>query len=73
MFVVYLHSYNCVRKIISSECSLFLGWFRHWSKCLVIHLVLPVSNLPVDCNVTCGIVGFLGLGNVRLVCIGEIL
>ena len=24
-------------KIISSKCSLFLCWFRHWSKHLMIH------------------------------------
>ena len=30
-------------------------------------------GLNVDCNVTCGKVGFLGLGVVRFECIGEIL
>ena len=30
-------------------------------------------GLTADCNVTCGKVGFLGLGVVRFGCIGEIL
>ena len=31
-------------KIISSECSLFLRWFCHWSKCLVIHMWIFWNN-----------------------------
>ena len=31
------------------------------------------EGLTVDCNVTCGNVGFLGLGVVRFGCIGEII
>ena len=31
-----------------------------------------MEGLTVECNVTCGNVGFLGLGNVRFGCIGEI-
>ena len=32
-----------------------------------------MEGLTVDCNVTCGKLGFLGLGIVRFGCIGEII
>ena len=35
-------------------------------------MVETTVGLTVDCNVTCGKVGFLGLGVARLGCIGEI-
>ena len=45
------------------------------TKWLVAHMWVSWfdGGLTVDCNVTCGRVGFFGLGVVRFGCIGEIL
>ena len=62
-------------EVVPSDCSLFLYWCRHWSKWLITHWGYfgTTVGLTRDCNVTCGKVGFLGLGVVRFDCIGEML
>ena len=42
-----------------------------WSS--ICEIFGTTEGLTVDCNVTCGHVGFLGLGVVRFGCIGEII
>ena len=53
MFVIYLLVIIVFCKITSGEYSLFLWWFRHWSKCSVIHMGLFWSNRGFNRRLQC--------------------